>query len=231
MVKGLVIKSRALHEAKLFGGWQIVLLCLALLTVGTAAFLYVQIIRAESLEAEARDTILTNRKTLNALSKELERIKNEPEVNRPTVESVRQSLVEFEQKFLAPVETAQPAVVREVNRLARESGVDLSDINFDHIEQIFLEGESAQGVGQTGGDSLYPGLEMSFTMEGSYADIHQFLLALERSRTFLIINSLDLKSVEQSGLGRPSRGSRDAATNQVVAVGVKLSVYYQRELP
>lgn len=230
MVRDLIIKSRAIHEAKPLGRWQVVLLCLALLAAGGTVLLYAQTKRWESQGTEARDKFNDNQLEMKRLEERLEEIRSKDELDLPTPESIRASLNRFETEFLASAEEAELAVIQEVNRLARESGVSLpDDINFDSIEQIFLDEEGGQSAGRRSGDSPFPGLEMSFTVEGSYADLRRFLLELEKSQAFLIINSLDLKSVEQSGVGVRSRPG--SATSQVVVLGIKLSVYYQREAP
>lgn len=232
-MKSLVLKSRELHGATRFGRWQVVLLCLALLAVGATVFLYVQIKRMENLGAVARAQFGRNLNELKKLEELVAKIEADEEIQLPTPDSIRTSLVKFEDEFLAPTEEADLAVIREINQLAERSGVVLSEINFDLIEQTALEGEAAPGAAQravlTAAKSLFPGLEMSFTVEGGYADVRQLLIALERSRSFLIINSLDLKSVEQSASRGGTRLSRGAATDQVIALGIKLSVYYQRE--
>ncbi len=225
-MKDLVLKSRSIHRANRFGPWQIVLLCLALLGVGTVGFLYVQIRLAENQVAEARTEFQQNELRLNSLKLQLEQIKAQGQLDLPTPASIRTSLVRFEQEFLTPIQEAQLAVIREVNRLAQQNGVIPSEISFDPIEQKALEGEE---IGERNAKSLFPGLQMSFTVEGSYADIRKFLAALERSRAFVLINSLDLKSVESPQSRGRARLNPGAVTDQVIALGIKLIVYYQRE--
>lgn len=226
MMRSLVLKSRSIHRASRLGRWQIVLLCLSLLAVGATVFLYVQIKLAEKQVVEARTKFQQNQITLNTLKQQVAEIEASAHVELPTPSSIRTSLVKFEKDFLTPSQQAQLAVIREINQLEKQSGVVLSEINFDSIEQKALEGE---GIGERSAKSLFPGLEMSFTVEGSYAAVRRFLIALEQSRAFLIINSLELKSVEQSKFGGRTRLGAGAATDQVIALGIKLSVYYQRE--
>jgi Tfp pilus assembly protein PilO len=226
MVKSLVVKSRSLHRAKPLGQWQIVLLGLAVLAVSGAVYLYVQIELTEQRVTDARTQFQENRVRLNVLKQQVATIEANATIDLPTPTSIRTSLVKFEQDFLSPATVAQLAVIQEVNRLASQSNVIPSEISFDSIEQKALDGEA---IGDRSAKSLYPGLDMSFTVEGSYANVRQFLIALERSRAFVIINALDLKSVEPSSSGGRARPNRGAATDQVIALGIKLSVYYQRE--
>jgi hypothetical protein len=70
---------------------------------------------------------------------------------------------------------------------------------------------------------------MTFTVEGSYADVRGFLAGLENSKAFLIITSQELKSVEPSGSrARPGLGAAPN-TAQVITLGIKLGVYFERQ--
>jgi hypothetical protein len=222
----LVLKSRLVHRASHLGRWQIVLLCLSVLAVGATVFLYVQIQLAETQSAEAQAKYQENQVILNTLRQQVAKIEADKNIQLPTPALIRTSLVKFEEDFLTPSEEAQFNVIREVNQLAKQNNVFPSEISFDSIEQKVLEGEQA---GVRGAKSLYPGLDMSFTVEGSYADVRRFLVSLERSRAFVIINALELKSVEQPPTAGRPRVAVSATTDQVIALGIKLSVYYQRE--
>lgn len=223
-VQSLVITGRTIHRVHRLGRWQIGLLVLGVLAASAAIFLFIQIHRVERQVAWARERFERQQAMLRTLQQRVAEIEAGHQDELPTPESIRASLVRFEKEFLTPAEEAELAVIREVNELADQSGVVLSEINFDPIEQKVLDGTE---VGRRRrGESLFPGLEMSFTVEGSYADVRAFLSSLEGSRAFLIIDSLDLKSVEQPG--RRGFAQRTAA-DQVIALGMKLSVYYQRE--
>ncbi len=223
-LQSLVITGRTIHRVHRLGRWQIGLLVAGLLAAGAATFLFIEMHRVENQIARTRERFERQQAVLRALQQRVAEIEAGQQEELPTPESIRSSLVRFEKEFLTPAEQAELAVIREVNELADQSGVILSEINFDPIEQKVLEG--SEGGERRRGESLFPGLEMSFTVEGSYANVRAFLLSLEGSRAFLIIDSLDLKSVEQPG----RRGfAQRATTDQVIALGMKLSVYYQRE--
>jgi hypothetical protein len=194
--------------------------------VGAAVFLYVQIKLAERLVAQTRAQFLENQVALSVLKRRVAEIDAGKQVELATPASIRGSLVKFEEDFLMPAKAGEVGLIQGVNQLAKQNGVSPSEISFDSIDQKALEGE---GGGERGARSLFPGLDMSFTVEGSYADVRRFLMAAESNRPFVIINSLDLKSVESSASGGQSRLSPGAASDQVIAVGIKLSAYYQRK--
>lgn len=224
-MRSFVLKAGSLHRAPRLGRWQIVLLGLCLLSLGVVVFLYVQIRLAEKQVGVARTQFQQNQATLSVLKQRVAEIEASQRIELPTPASIRASLVKFEKEFLSPAEEAQLAIIREVNRLAKQNGVLPSEISFGSIEQKALD----DGALATPTSSVFPGLEMSFTVEGSYADVRRFLVALENSQAFVVINSLDLKSVEPSTGGGRARSLEGPATDRVIALGIKLSVYYQRE--
>lgn len=221
-----VLRSHALHRAARIGPWQVALASLAIISMGAAGFFYVQNRVAEQQLNQAQARYQQDQATLNQLTERVKEIEALEKIDVPTPEAIRASLVKFQETYLSPAETAQLRAIREVNQLAKQSGVLVTEINFTAIEQRALQGE-AEGVKSA--KSLFPGLEMSFTVEGSYSSVRQFLASLERSRVFIIVDALELKSVESSasdGRGRQA----GAATDQVIALGLKLAVYYQREV-
>lgn len=221
-----VLRSRALHRAVRIGPWQVVLACLAIISIGAAGFFYVQNRMAEQQLSHARARYQQDQTLLNQLTERVKTLEALEKVDVPTPEAIRASLVKFQETYLSPAETAQLRAIREVNQLAKQSGVLVTEINFTAIEQRALQGE-AEGIKSA--KSLFPGLEMSFTVEGSYNSVRHFLASLERSRVFIIVDTLELKSVESAR--SDGRGHQaGVATDQVIALGLKLAVYYQREV-
>jgi len=47
--------------------------------------------------------------------------------------------------------------------------------------------------------SVYPGIAVSVTVEGPYQNVRHFVRDIETSRQFLVINEVELESVNQSG--------------------------------
>ncbi|MBI4470220.1 MAG: hypothetical protein HY650_12955 [Acidobacteria bacterium] len=225
MVRHLVIRSRKIHRPRLFGALERVAAALAVTVVlGTLGLVFLTVGGEQELR-ESQDTILANRNTIRNLQSrvtEIEQSKTAPPA--PTPESIRRSLVKFETEVLGEIDQVQSAVILEVNILANQSGVALTEVAFNPIEQ---KGESGAQPGQGGGFAIFPGMEMNFTVQGSYRDVRTFLSGLEKTEAFVVINNLDLKSVEDSvsrAEGRADMGS----TDRIIALGVNLSVYYAR---
>jgi hypothetical protein len=200
-------------------------MCLAVGAVGAATFLYARAALNGQEIRQAQHQMGQNLGLLRTLRARVDEIEKSAKTDIPTPETIRTSLVRFEDDYLIGQADGTWAVIQEVNRLASDTRVSLSEINFDPIEE---EDQSDGGAAsQRGGKSLFPGLEMSFTVEGNYADVRRFLIGLENSKAFLIITSQELKSVESAGGPRVGLGAA-ASTTQVIALGIKLAAYFER---
>lgn len=223
MSSDFVIRSRARHRPSLFGLKERLVLALTLaMAAGTIGLLFM-VLRDEQSLRNHQAQLLANRDTIKLLETRVSEIESSKRQALPTPESIRRSLVKFEHDILDDIDTGQSAVVLEVNQLARKTTVSLTEVTFNPIEQ------RAEGSGQLragANQGIFPGMELSFTVQGSYRSLRDFLSGLESSHAFLVINTLDLKSVDQSS-ARPGMHGNGAA-DRVIALGVNLSVYYSR---
>ncbi len=225
MINHFVIRSRSVHRPRLFGLPERLLVALTVLIVGGAVTLLVMMLRSEQGQRQFQAQVLANRNQIQELRARVSEIESNARLALPTPESIRRSMVSFDQDILRDSTVGQSRVILEVNQLARAAGVNLAEVTFNPIEQ---KGD-VNGQGRTvASQAVFPGMEMNFTVQGSYRNVRRFLAGLERSKSFIVINSLDLKSVEQSG----SRGAAaaEASADRVIALGVNLSVYYSRDL-
>ncbi len=141
----------------------------------------------------------------------------------PTPETVRQSLRRFEQTYLPDSDVGLSRVLTEVNRIARESGLTLSsDIMFTPMEEVEIR-TGASAPMRSGGRGIYPGVRLSFTVNGEYASVRRFLAALERSPLLLVIEGLTLKSVEERAGARPTTASGGS-----ISLEITVSAYFRR---
>ena len=75
-------------------------------------------------------------------------------------------------------------LVGDLQTLADDSGLDLDQVSYEHKPE-------------KGSDLLRS--TVTFTLEGQYRDIKQFIHALEQSSRLIIINEIGLQSVGQEG--------------------------------
>jgi hypothetical protein len=154
------------------------------------------------------------------------------EVEKSPVDLARQakdSLEEFKTRWLKPQAQGRIAVINEINELAKKNGVRLTSGIEMHLSK---EGDEKKPSKQRNADAAvdaYPKLHTQFTVFGQYASLRRFISELEHSRQFLVIESIQLSSVEQV-----QRGARTVATagqapgaGSGVSLSIGLSTYFQ----
>jgi hypothetical protein len=78
--------------------------------------------------------------------------------------------------------------------------------------------------------SVFPGIGVSVTVEGSYQNLRHFLRDIETSRQFLIINAIELETGNQyntvalGDAATPPPGQRPA----IVSLRLEMATYFQR---
>src|SRR4026209_2049866 len=80
------------------------------------------------------------------------------------------------------------------------------------------------------GQSVFPGIAGSVTVEGSYQNLRHFLRDLEASRQFLIVNAVELETATQSSAAPAGEGTAPAGQRTgIVSLRLDLATYFQRE--
>jgi Tfp pilus assembly protein PilO len=74
--------------------------------------------------------------------------------------------------------------------------------------------------------SIYPGIAISVTVEGQYANLREFIHDIEASKLFVIINAIELERATQTQFG----GSSEEGTPRSALVSLRLDMatYFQR---
>jgi len=218
-----VLRNGRLWRAKRLGAVELLLLSGALAAMATVGGFFWNLERqrqrVEGLEQQFRE----NQEMIAVLRQRVAMAQAGSRAEAPTPEAIRQSLHRFEHTYLPDSDVGLSRVLTEVNRIARESGVLLSsDIMFNPMEEAeFRAGTGA--AARAGGRGFYPGLRLSFTVSGEYANMRRFLAALERSPLLLIVESLALKSVDERAGARPA-----AASGGSISLEITVSAYFRR---
>jgi hypothetical protein len=176
-----------------------------------------------------------------------------------TSEEVAQRLAsvrDFEGNWLSVSGPGRMSLYAELNNLIRSNGLrntagpsyaPLEPIGSKPQTQVTESGEK-QGIAKW--QSIYPGVLVSVTVEGPYQNVRHFVRDIENSRHFLIINSVELEGVRDTGASQdlpmplpvpraparsgtarpgvsslpPTAGSRGSQ----VSLRLDLSMYFQR---
>lgn len=152
--------------------------------------------RADSLEAELA----------SAKTKYGEITSTEDQVNK-----VLTSVDDFETRFLPAVSNGQNALYQRLNGLILSYGlVNTTGPDYTPLETI-NQNSSQQSDEEKGREkfrSLYPGVYVTTTVEGSYQNLRRFIREIETGNEFIIVSAIELAPSE-------NEGSREQQQNQV----------------
>lgn len=148
-----------------------------------------------------------------------------PDSSGELVLTALKSLDEF-QLLLKPVAEGRRDIIEEVNEIANDAGVDLSDaVQFTPIRESEDLSKPSRSSGEA--KSAFPGLGVQFAVEGEYESLREFISKLERSKNFLVINQIQLEGIEE--LQKGTRGSKRSGKIEKVSLRLNLDTYFQRE--
>jgi hypothetical protein len=115
------------------------------------------------------------------------------------------SVRDFEGNWLSVSGPGRLSLYSELNNLIRSNGLrNTAGPSYAPLEPIGSKPqtqavESAEKQGIAKWQSIYPGVLVSVTVEGPYQSVRHFVRDIENSRHFLIINSVELEGVRDSG--------------------------------
>jgi hypothetical protein len=155
----------------------------------------------------------SRRASLDAEGKSLEQVLKSQQNNIDTtqdtasrVNEILTSLERFETGHLGNASSGTKTVVEELNRLITKNGLRISGgINFTQLQEAVPGAEnaprqrrqSADGEGtQRVVQSIFPGIGVTLTVEGTYPNLRRFISDIEGDRRqFVVINTVELEGV------------------------------------
>jgi hypothetical protein len=117
-------------------------------------------------------------------------------VTRSQVVKLISSEEDFESHFLPPAETGRNALYQRLNSLidayglVNTTGPDYSPL--DSVEQTASNNQSEEERGRDKYRSLFPGVYVSMTVEGSYQNLRRFIKEIETGQEFIVISAVQL---------------------------------------
>src|SRR6266404_1888701 len=171
---------------------------LALLTVFAYFYFYLPAdSRLKALQC-ARDQLQTQQRTTEKLYSD----------TTSTSEGVNQRLAsvkEFEDRWLAVSGSGRLALYTEINDIIRNNGLrNTAGPSYAPLEPVSTKSQgqatdNAEKQGIAKWQTIYPGILVSVTVEGPYQRVRHFVHDIEASHHFLIIDSVELEGVRDSG--------------------------------
>jgi Type II secretion system (T2SS), protein M subtype b len=140
-----------------------------------------------------------------------------------------ESLETFNAKHLKSLSKGRIELIDEVNELAKKNGVTLTnginmtlDTGADQLKaEKSSKGQSSKKKIADMIAGAFPHLEVTMTVFGPYPNLRNFITELERSKQFLIVNSLGLTNQQEATAGRGSRGGAG------LSLSISLSAYFR----
>ena len=238
MTGASVIKSSRLNRG-MFGIPEIIGLALSglLVLITVLAYLYFLLpaqLRLKNLQQERTETENSIRKLKEVVGENISR--------DDQIKKINESVVSFEQKFLRNRAVGRMNLYQELNEIIRRNNLrNTAGPNYAALDPINPNAPKTQAAkaGTARWQSLFPGISVSVTVEGPYANIRRFIHDLEANNQFVIINAVQLEgeegsnssaSVSEGGINptiQPTNGAGNA-TN-IVSLRLDLAIYFQRD--
>jgi Tfp pilus assembly protein PilO len=158
------------------------------------------------LPAQSRLTSIQLERT--RLQGQLEAAKSLYDENGTTkqrVDRINASLEDFETNWLPMQNSGRMTLYTVLNNLIKSNGLrNTAGPGYSELEILGAKtqvqpGMTAEKQSTAKWQSIYPGIAVSVTVEGSYQSIRHFVRDIETSRQFLIINAVELEGVKNSG--------------------------------
>jgi len=147
------------------------------------------------------------------------------------VARIVESIDDFEARFLPVTSTGQAALYQRVNSLISSHGL----INTTGPDYAPLEPADAAAGQQTEEEkgrskfrSLYPGVYVSTTVEGSYQNIRRFIREIETGREFIVVSAVEIAPSDTQKRKESPAADSNAANPSLSPVGPS---QFQRGFP
>lgn len=127
------------------------------------------------------------------------------------VAKVLSSVNDFETRYLPAVSNGQNALYQRLNGLILSYGlVNTTGPDYTPLEMINQNAgqQSDEEKGRERFRSLYPGMYVTTTVEGSYQNLRRFIREIETGNDFVIVSAIELAPSE-------NEGSREQRQNQL----------------
>jgi len=155
----------------------------------------------------------SRRASLETERGDLERLLQSQQTNLGTgqdtaqrVSEILTSLERFETGHLGVASSGSKTLYEELNRLITKNGLRISGgINFTQLQEVVPGAENTQRTRRQGSgeqsaqrvvQSIFPGIGVTLTVEGTYPNLRRFIRDIEGDRRqFVVINTVELEGV------------------------------------
>jgi Tfp pilus assembly protein PilO len=152
---------------------------------------------------------------------------------KASVTQITESLQRFENERLASPGEGRQAIYEELNGIIKRNNVrNTSGPSYSSLDALNPNAPQ-QGATTTTTkssaakwQSIFPGLGVSVTVEGPYANVRHFLRDIEASNQFIVINAVELEGVSDSSAPLTPGASRTS----LVSLHLDMAAYFRRSV-
>jgi len=176
-----------------------------------------------------RASLEADRTRLQTNLNKLKGIVNERQNTKETVDEITVSLDRFETNSLLKQDEGRKDLYGELNRLIMKNSLrNTSGPSYTPLEPLGAKVTAGTSV-TTKWQSVYPGIGVLVTVEGSYQNLRHFIRDIERTRQFVVINQVELQRAENgSQLANDAESGGTRAS--LVSLQLNMAMYFQREV-
>jgi hypothetical protein len=165
--------------------------------------------------------------TLKAAIKDLDDKEKKRLAQASNAEKILESLSGFESR-LTPDERGMTQIINEIDALSSTHKVIAGDSNYRpeaaDEPQFDENGNPKPRPNRDKKPKIYPNLGVETTVLGDYSNLRRFLSDLERSRQFLIVNSLTFQGGDDKIARQLAKGGKQPQLSSAESVPVSLKI-------
>ena len=145
------------------------------------------------------------------------------------VDKITASLDEFEDNRLPNRSQGRMGLYDELNQLIHKNGLrNTSGPSYSQLDSLDSKKSTtgSKSAASAKWHSVYPGIGVSLTVEGSYQNLRRFIRSLEASKQFIIINAIELERASETNTAESA--STSGARGSLVSLRLDMATYFQR---
>lgn len=178
----------------MFGTTEYVVVGLGLLSILATILFYMFVVTPQQVQLNNR--IAERDRLEKELTSTSDKFKNYTTTEEHVASLVR-SVEDFESRFLPVSGNGRTALYQRLNTLIAGYGlINTSGPDYAPLEINQRQGQSENERGRAKYQSLFPGVYVTMTVEGSYQNLRRFLRDIETSQQFIIVSAVELEPAE-----------------------------------
>jgi Tfp pilus assembly protein PilO len=173
--------------------------------------------RKDALEAESRE--------LELRLKTQQSILGQGQGTQQRVGEILTSLNDFEVDKLGQASSGSKTVIEEMNRLIVNNHLRISGgVSFTQLQETVPGADQNRPQRREDGaqrvvQSIFPGIGVTLTVEGTYANLRRFIRDIEADRQFVVIDAVELEGVTDTNAPAPSSSTAAVPQAPLAAEG------------